>query len=780
MFQALCKILLTALLATVLVASAAAQSPESSGEAEVALQGYYFGTNSQTVTDTTGAAVSLQQFVPDVGILSLNLQDYGSRNGFQSGENTVRLKDYSLLGRHWDFSGGDLRVQSRRIDTTFSNIFTPEITFRGASIDIKRNDTAMGFFLGAETLQEGPRLPLRVRAPQNVIGATLDQRLDRLQLAFRVVRFSATGDSDLSDAFLQQRQFNSVNTIAGQALYSITKNFKFYAESSLATNRVNLDGTQVKSSPLSWTVGPAWETERVTLRANYVRQTSGFLPVAGYYGGDREGPFVEARYRLTSRIDLYGSANRYTNNLDNSATQDRFRSSNWSVGASANLPSRFNANGQLSFLRLTTTPASTQFTDTSRNRLLNVSLNRPLGRHNLRVALLDLNLNSAIQKQQQRSTEVEDTVTWKHFIVGGAVRFQNESSTENRSSVFFRAMGQVNFNRLTAYANLEKGNDLVNRSVFTTNSFSSTNFGVGAPLFHGWRLQADAFRNQLITNLNPENIFLLGNQGVGVPTRLGGLNQWSAYFRISKHFNWGAPVSIGGLDKYALDHNPLVGVVEGFVYEELLDGQRPAAGIPVTVDGLRSSLTDANGHYRITDVPQGARTVALNDRELPADFEPATHGSLKATVTPRGVTRVELSVRPLTHLSGQITAPPDIPLENILIRLLPSDRYTTPDSDGTFNFYNLREGDYELAVDDATLPEGTYLSSGQRIALQVRIAKDLPSIEFLLNNKTVEKPIQRTFQQRIELTPSTHKPQQGGTHKGTRGPAKSKTRSRKP
>jgi len=248
------------------------------------------------------------------------------------------------------------------------------------------------------------------------------------------------------------------------------------------------------------------------------------------------------------------------------------------------LPSRFNANGQLSFLRLTTTPASTQFTDTSRTRLLNVSLNRPLGRHNLRVALLDLNLNSAIQNQQQRSTEVEDTVTWKHFIVGGAVRFQNESSTENRSSVFFRAMGQVNFNRLTAYANLEKGNDLINRSVFTTNSFSSTNFGVGAPLFHGWRLQADAFRNQLITNLNPENIFLLGNQGVGVPTRLGGLNQWSAYFRISKHFNWGAPVSIGGLDKYALDHNPLVGVVEGFVYEELLDGQRPAAGIPVTVE----------------------------------------------------------------------------------------------------------------------------------------------------------------------------------------------------
>lgn len=780
MFQGLYKTLLTALLATFLVASAAAQSPESSGEAEVALQGYYFGTNSQTVTDTTGAAVSLQQFVPDVGILSLNLQDYGSRSGFQAGENTAKLKDYSFLGRHWDFTGGDIRVQSRRIETSFSNIFTPEITFRGASVDVKRNDTAMGFFLGAETLQEGPRLPLRVRAPQNVIGATFDQRLDRLQIGVRVVRFSSTGDSDFSDPFFQQQQYKSVNTVAGQALYTVTSNFKFYGETSLSTNRVNLNGTRPTGSPLSWTVGPVWESERLTVRANYVRQAPGFLPVAGYYGGDREGPFVEAHYRATSRIDVYGSANRYVNNLNDAANVDRFRSSNWSLGAFINLPSRFSANGQVSFLRLNTTRAGTQITDASRNRLVNLSLNRPLGRHNLRVALLDLNLNSAIQKQHQYSTEFEDTLTWKHIILGGAVRFQGESSTENKNSIFFRAMGQVNFSRFTAYANLEKGNDLVNRSVFTMNSFSSTNFGVGAPLFNGWRLQADAFRNQLITNLNPENIFLLGNQGVGVPTRLGGLNQWSVYFRVSKHFNWGAPVSIGGLDKYALDHNPLVGTVEGFVYEELLDGKRPAAGIPVTVDGLKSGLTDANGHYRITDVPQGSRTVSLNDRELPADFEPATLGATKVTVTPRGISRAELNVRPLTRLSGQVTAPPDVPLENILIRLLPSERYTTPDPDGTFNFYNLREGDYELAIDEATLPEGTYLDSGNRMSLQIRIGKDIPSIEFSLKNKSIEKPIQKAFEQRIELTPSTHKPQQGGTHKGTRGPAKSKTRSGKP
>ena len=35
----------------------------------------------------------------------------------------------------------------------------------------------------------------------------------------------------------------------------------------------------------------------------------------------------------------------------------------------------------------------------------------------------------------------------------------------------------------------------------------------------------------------------------------------------------------------------------------------------------------------------------------------------------------------------------------MIVKLLASDRYTTPSSDGRFAFYNLPEGEYDLAID---------------------------------------------------------------------------------
>ena len=56
-------------------------------------------------------------------------------------------------------------------------------------------------------------------------------------------------------------------------------------------------------------------------------------------------------------------------------------------------------------------------------------------------------------------------------------------------------------------------------------------------------------------------------------------------------------------------------------------------------------------------------------------------------------------------LHGQVTGPADVPLQSIVVRLLPSTRYTTPDSRGRFAFYNVREGQYQVALDLSSLPE---------------------------------------------------------------------------
>lgn len=81
--------------------------------------------------------------------------------------------------------------------------------------------------------------------------------------------------------------------------------------------------------------------------------------------------------------------------------------------------------------------------------------------------------------------------------------------------------------------------DLVNRTVFAISTVSTSVVGVAARLTKDWNFQAEAFRNSLVSDLNPESTFLLGNLGIGVSRTLSALNQWSVYFRLTRQIHWG-------------------------------------------------------------------------------------------------------------------------------------------------------------------------------------------------------------------------------------------------
>ena len=85
------------------------------------------------------------------------------------------------------------------------------------------------------------------------------------------------------------------------------------------------------------------------------------------------------------------------------------------------------------------------------------------------------------------------------------------------------------------------------------------------------------------------------------------------------------------------------------------------------------------------------------------------------------------------------------PLEDIVIRLAPSSRYTTTNKEGGFTFYNVREGDFELALDPKTLPEGGALSSPAAIPVAVRVGAAPPTLEFTFVVNTTQKPIRKVL-----------------------------------
>src|SRR5947208_1984011 len=77
---------------TLLLLFASLCHAQAQGQADIAVQGYYLGGNSQPLVDTTGTAIRFQSLIPGVGYLSGNLEAYGSQSRLRTGENYLELR----------------------------------------------------------------------------------------------------------------------------------------------------------------------------------------------------------------------------------------------------------------------------------------------------------------------------------------------------------------------------------------------------------------------------------------------------------------------------------------------------------------------------------------------------------------------------------------------------------------------------------------------------------------------------------------------------------------
>jgi hypothetical protein len=706
----------------------------------VAIQGYYQAGNTQPLMDTSGTAVKFQTLISRFGTLSGSLEAYGSSSRLAVGENFLELRGAPWMGQHWTFTAGDFHTSSALVEFPFTNIYTPEIMARGVRIEATHENRQYTFFAGEETLTAGPRVPFRILIPQTVVGATALRKLGShfwIGGRFLQLASSAANIAAYPSLFPPGRDAGLVRTASAQALYVPQKQVKLYAE---ASRPVAIAAPEIVSTA----AGIAVETTPFTLRANYVTQGMLYLPLAGYHAGDRRGPFAEARLRPWKKLELFGSANAYRNNLENDPRVSQMNTSGASGGVSASLPGNLWASGQISSVRFTSTAPAGNALD-SRNRQLSATLSRVIRRHSLHLTLRDIRLEQTAGPERQRSTEVEDMFQVKQIFVGGGVRWQQSAATERRNSLFYRGSLQGRLGRLTAFANIELGKDLPNATVFSTDTYSTTVVGGSIRLIRDWNVQAEVFRNRMNIALNPENLFVLQNGGEAVNLNLASLNQWSLFFRLTKHLKWGRSLPAASPGQPSADVAPLVGTVVGIVRIKTLSEARPAAGIPITLDGGRSTTTGSDGAYRFADVPEGLHQVALAAAELPADLDPGGLAQTHIAVRARRLTPADFEVLPLLAISGSVASAEGVSRESILIRLLPGSRYTTTDADGRFAFYNVREGDYELALDEKTLPENAVLRSPAIAPVAIRFGAPVAPVDFSFAIVVHAKPVRKVL-----------------------------------
>ncbi len=714
--------------------------PQPGGRADLAIQGYYFRVN-EAFRNVSGLAAEFQHFVPRLGLLAGKLEDYAGEGRWRAGDNLLELRGAVWQDHRWTLTGGDFRVPTGPSSAPLGNIFYPELSLRGARVTASRENREYSLFYGAYTLYAGPRIPFHTTTPQRVLGASFRYRpRQKLELEFRLLRLSTDLSRTSEDAFLFPvgRRLPLIHTAALQAGYSLTQRLRVFAEASFSSTGGRAEANPVAARPMSVLAGAAWESEKWTLRGGMVRQGALYLPLAGYFSGDRKGPSAEVRYRPIPRLELSSSASAFSNNLERDDRVATYRTTLLAHGVSAELPWKLTVDAHASRLRF---ESNVQHSD---NRMWSVGAARPLGSHHLRFALREIRSRTTGQTSTQRSREVEDTFRWKGIVLGAALRLDSTVHRESRNSVFARGHAQINLRRVSAHANVEHGRDLINETVFATSAVSSSTIGLSAPVPGGWRVHAEAFRSRLSSALNPENVFLLETRGAGFPVLLAAFHQWSFYFRLTRTLRWGEPLPEQGLDRFTAERIPIAGAIEGFVHEQG-PAKRSAAGVTVTLDGHRKAATGPDGRYRFEDVAEGAHRLGFSIEELPADYEPGPVEPEHVLVRSRRTTRADLHVFRLGEICGRVQGPPDTPLEAVILRLSPASRYTTPEADGAFCFYNLREGEYTLDLDTGSLPPNIFLRGEGRVGVVLDLSRASESPEFHLERRVIIKPVRQVL-----------------------------------
>ena len=742
----------------------ASTNPErrGSGDLSVSYQGYYNRVNSSTVANIQGAAVALRHFFPRHGLFSLQLEPVVQGGSFALGENYLNWTGLPWMNRHWDFAAGDFRAATALVESPFPNLALPEVSLRGGRVIARTGSWSASVYGGAETLSQGNRVPYRIKVPQSAVGAEVaNNPEDRVQLALRFLRLTSSQTRVAEERlfFPESRKFTKSDSITAQGLVRLTKSLDWYSEAGWSSVRELEAG---KQSQFSYVAGPSLHTSHVSIRANYLSQGTGYLPVVGYYLGDRSGANVDGLWTI-GPLSLHGNWVQSRNNRERNPAVPDYFSRQRGAGFQLRLPARLFVTGSASKLFFESRSPETGLQRNDNQQML-FMISRPIQRHNLHASVQRIDSRIFDLSQRLEFLELEDNYTWRRFSAGGAARWQRFRSTEERQSLFLRTSGQYQWRHLSVYGYWEHGKDLENETLFATQIASTSVLGVTWQAPGAFSLRMEGFRNQLHSQLNPESIFVLGNRGVLPDSVLSRSDDWSLFLRITRDFSWGEPFSLGG-NGLAQPEAPLMGTLAGYVKLNTLAGTFGADDVWVLADTGQAAKTDATGYFQLPELPQGPRLVKLDMDRLPADLDPPAETRFTVEVRPGQMSRVDMEVTPLASVEGAVTTGTGEPAgEGIVLRLLPKDVLTTTDSEGRFGFYNLGEGDYEVQVDEASLPENARVQEGSAPVV-VRYGSPLSRLEFRYEViAPAPKPVRNIFtQEQVQVVPAkpTAKPKAG-------------------
>jgi hypothetical protein len=644
----------------------------------------------------------------------------------------------------FDLKGGDDYLVNTNLDSRFINLYHPYIYFRGGSTGF----TSKAFDL---TVYGG-----KIARLTGLLGSTYDV-LDQPFYGFKARTqfgkalilgggiFRTENQKDVTGFPMAKK--NDVILVDSEITF--VPGFKLLGEFRRSMAEEPSSRT---TSGNSYRFGPLIKAGRWDFEANYRFTGSRFLDLTpeSQIFRDEKGIFSSLRVQVSRSLTLFGIADRSNDNVDRDPSRNVNNALLMTSGFNLYSPSFIDLTAQWEYEQRKSEKVLPYSVDYLSNGVF-IQASKTLGRF---FPYLRFRWQRSQDKMYPWMAGTRPTlfVGFRQGLTGGS---------------FFWLEGELDQKLNASRHEVERN---INIRSGLSYAFSS-NFDIYAELFyHRYGVQSileqiEAFLGLRITVFRDTTL----NVDFRAVEPLNRRNQPSNYtftLRFNRKFSWGAPPRI--LGRYGFGEGQLrVGAVEGYVFEDrngngLMDpGEKGLADIPLRLEDGSTVVTNAEGKYRFSNVAEGPHQIEIEDRSIPATLYILSPTQVNVLVEPRVTRQVPflmisgatLSGRFIedTNRSGKIDAD-DKGLADILVILNPVNKEgekpaarlmqdlilnTYTNAEGAFVFDNILPGEYELSVDEETLPKGATISVPMPAKIKLEPGQQIEGMDFMVHPRPV-------------------------------------------
>ena len=670
------------------------------------------------------------------GVFQIELRGARRGNILHTGRIYGSVRELKWRQSVWTVEAGDAYFSPGLGEYRLANLFTPAVTFNGASITgrtprsaivvVAGNTTAWRNIFGNDPEALGQTLALARLTHQPIARVQFNARASRVRTS-SLEEFSYTIDAG--------------DQVGAGAKVGVTSSLQLVADGSVVSYRRT--GVAERERDASYVAGANWLHSRGWLQLNLSRFSPGDFPALNNPLQDRESVFAAGEYDPWSRLRV-------------SAGWESFRSN----------------------LRPMESRASTTPTPEGAGR-------RGFGGVRLQVASRSsVTLRGEHGERQSRPIGFglhsdTDTGSWAaewQAAVGQANAFVRYSARENVERVNLTGSSDQRDASAQIFANLSQSSQIFATALVTRtasgdggrNTYWQAGGGtqLRVPRHDLWlRAEGTAARNldMVSRTFVPRESVSLGLNGqlsremtiafnVNLdrsisPTFSGSPWMSRSTVRLTRTLPTGSVYVAGsGVSGAASAAGRGTATISGSVFADwnangMADaGENALAGIAMRL-GSNGSTTGRDGQFSFQNVPVGIRDVGLDTSALPIDFDPPSVTQIQIELSRGDTKRVAFGLIPLGTIHGQVIRdanrngradPEEEPVDGAIL-ILDGGARSEVARKGRYRFEAVRSGTHVLKLLGDSLPAGAQIAGDAEVPVALTREALTSEISFLVS-----------------------------------------------